>query len=115
MMRFVTKATPMQRKLHYVSKHNKLVQLVVQVYHMNVIYSLGGRDTHTHTNVADKSNFRHVPTKGRNAPGLKSGYNRVIADFFVKTKKDVQLLKILHVRKVTLDREKDGFILIVKS
>ena len=29
-------------------------------YHVNVIYSLGGRDTgtHTHTNVADKSNFK---------------------------------------------------------
>ena len=59
---FVTKTTPMYRKLRYVSKCNKLVQLVVQVkYHVNVIYSLGGRYTrarphmcthacaHTHT------------------------------------------------------------------
>ena len=40
---------PMHKKLRYVSKCNKLVQLVVQVqYHMNVIYSLGGGHTHTH-------------------------------------------------------------------
>ena len=49
----------MQRKFHYVPKHNKLVQLVVEVqYHVNVIYSLGGR--HTHTDVADKSNFKKL-------------------------------------------------------
>ena len=52
MMCFVTMATPVYRKLRYVSKHNKLVQLVVQVeYHMNVIYSLGGRHTHAHANI----------------------------------------------------------------
>ena len=40
--------TPVHRKLRYVSKRNKLVQLVVQVkYHVNVIYSLGGRHTQT--------------------------------------------------------------------
>ena len=60
-MYFVTKAMPMHRKLHYISKCNKLVQLVVQVqYNMNVIYSLRGTHTHacTHTDVADKSNFK---------------------------------------------------------
>ena len=61
---FVTAmATPVHRKFRYVSKRNKLVQLVVQVnYHVNVIYSLGGGHTYTHanthTNVADKSNFK---------------------------------------------------------
>ena len=41
----------MHRKFCYIYKHNKLVQLVVQVkYHVNVIYSLGvGTYTHTHT------------------------------------------------------------------
>ena len=54
MMCFVTKATLMHRKLHYVSKCSKLVQLVVKVqYHVNVIYSLGGGHTHTHA---------HIPT-----------------------------------------------------
>ena len=53
----------MHRKLRYVSKRNKLVQLVVQVkYHVNVIYSLGGGHTHTHarkhTDLVDKSNFK---------------------------------------------------------
>ena len=41
----------MYRKLRYVSKRYKLIQLIVQVkYHVNVIYSLGA-DTriHTHT------------------------------------------------------------------
>ena len=38
----------MHRKFHYISKFNKLVQLVVQVkYHVNVIYSLSGEHTHT--------------------------------------------------------------------
>ena len=46
---FVTKATPVHRKLPCVSKRNKLVQLVVQVqYHLNVIYCLGGGDAHIH-------------------------------------------------------------------
>ena len=49
----------MHRKFYYVSKCNRLVQLVVQVqYHMNVIYSLWGGHTHRRTNVADKSNFK---------------------------------------------------------
>ena len=38
------------------AKCNKLVQLVVQVlYHVNVIHSLGGARTHTHTDFADKA------------------------------------------------------------
>ena len=47
----------------YVSTRNKLFQLVIQVqYHVNVIYSLGGG--HTHTDVADKSNWEtiYLPT-----------------------------------------------------
>ena len=45
-------ATPMQRKLRYISKRNKLAQLVVLAqYHVNVIYSLGGRHTHTNVNI----------------------------------------------------------------
>ena len=41
---------PVHRKLHYISKCNKLVQLVVQVqFHMKVIYSFGGRHMHAHT------------------------------------------------------------------
>ena len=62
---FVTMTAPIQRIVSLVSKHSKLVQLVVQVkYHVNVIYSLGGRhtDTHTHTNIADKSNFKKPGT-----------------------------------------------------
>ena len=39
----------MHGKLRYVSKCNKLVQLVVQVkYHVNVIYNLGGGHTQTY-------------------------------------------------------------------
>ena len=50
----------MHRKLRYVSKHNKLVQLVVQVqYHMNVIYSLGGGHTHRHTDMQTKAISRN--------------------------------------------------------
>ena len=61
-MGFVTKATCMPRKLYYVSKYNKLAQLVVQVqYHVIIIYSLG-TEIHTytrrHTDVAGKSNFK---------------------------------------------------------
>ena len=59
------KATLMHRKLHFISKCNKLVHLVVQAqYHVNVIYGLRGRhthaqtQTHTHTDVADKSNIK---------------------------------------------------------
>ena len=56
-------ATPVHRKLCYISKSNKLVQLVVQVqYHVNAINRLGGGHTHTHahthTDVADKSNIK---------------------------------------------------------
>ena len=69
-------------------KCNKLVQLVVLVqYHVNVIYSLGDRDTHAHTHththihthahththrhtdLTDKSNFKK-PGEGWRAPGL---------------------------------------------
>ena len=61
-MGFVRKATPMPRKLHYVSKYSSLAQLVVQVqYNVNIIYSLGAEThtyTHRHTDVADKSNFK---------------------------------------------------------
>ena len=40
---------PIHRKLRYISKYNKLVQLVAQIkYHVNVIYSLGGRHKYTH-------------------------------------------------------------------
>ena len=60
----------MYRKLRYISKCNKLVQLVVQVkYHVNVIYNLGGG--HTHTDIADKCNFKKPGTLA-GAPGLKS-------------------------------------------
>ena len=53
---FVTIATLIQ-KIALLRFYNNLVQLVVQVqYHVNVIYSLGGRHTHTHTNFTDKSN-----------------------------------------------------------
>ena len=63
----------MYRKLRHISKHNKLVQLVVKVkYHMNVIKA-SGADTHkhTHTDIVDKSNFL-APAFGRRAPGLKN-------------------------------------------
>ena len=55
---FVTKATPVHRKLRYVSKRTKHVQLVVQVqYHVNITYSLGSRHAHarahTHTDLAN--------------------------------------------------------------
>ena len=66
---FVTKAKLMHRKLHYVSKCNKLVQLVVQVkYHVNVIYSLKGGHTHKHTDFVGKNNFKKP---GMCQPGLK--------------------------------------------
>ena len=68
----------MYRKLHYVSEHNKLVQLVVKVkYHVNIFIVLGaGTHTHTRTDIADKSNFKKPgvchPKAG--APGLKVLY-----------------------------------------
>ena len=69
---------PVHRKLRYVSKHNKLVQLVVQVqYHVNVIHSLGGGHTHTHTDIVDKSNFKKPGArrpKGRRVPGLTNSF-----------------------------------------
>ena len=65
---FVTKATPMHRKLRYVFKHNKLVQLVVLVqYHVNVINSLRA-DTHTHTHA-----HTDIPTLWTKAFSKKSG------------------------------------------
>ena len=54
----------MHRKLRYVSKRNKLVQMVAQVqYNVNVIYSLGA-DTDRHTDVADKSNIKNQARAG---------------------------------------------------
>ena len=44
---FITKATSVHSKLHYISKYSKLVQLVK--YHVSVIYRPQGRDTQTHT------------------------------------------------------------------
>ena len=80
-MCFVTKATPMRRKLRYISKCNRLVQLVVQVqYHVTVIYSLRGGHTHTHvhthTNVVDKAfqETGHAPAESWYAPGLNNSY-----------------------------------------
>ena len=48
----------------YISKYNKLVQLVIKVwYHINVIYSLGaGTHIHRHTNIIYKSNFKKPGT-----------------------------------------------------
>ena len=71
-MCFVTKAMPMNRKLHYISKCNELVQLVVQVkYHVNVFIVLGvDTCTHRHTNFTDKNNFKK-PGAHRHMPGLK--------------------------------------------
>ena len=73
---FVTMATPMRRKLRYVSKCNKLVQLVVLVqYHVNVIYSLGGGHTHTHADMPTsqtKAISRNQARRKAGAPGLKS-------------------------------------------
>ena len=63
----------MQSKLCYISKHNKPVQLVVWVqYHMNVIYSLGGRYTQTYRHCGQKQfqKTRCMPAFGR-VPGLK--------------------------------------------
>ena len=76
----------MHRKLRYVSKHNELVQLVVQVqYHVNVIYGFGGE--HTHTDFAGGTHARmhtHIPTsrtkaisKTRHAPDLKTNGEKV--------------------------------------
>ena len=69
----------MHRKLHYISKCNKLVQLVVQVlYHKNVIYSLGGGHTHTHAHTHTKlrgqkqfQEARRALAFGWHTPGLK--------------------------------------------
>ena len=74
MIGFVTMTMPMHRKLQYVSKRNKLVQLVVLVqYHVNVIYSLGGG--HTHANIPTlrtKAISRNQARAGLRAPGLTS-------------------------------------------
>ena len=64
----------MHRKLHYISKCNKLVQLVVQVqYDVNVIYGLRGRDTHAHAHrFRGQKQFqetKHAPAK-EHVPGL---------------------------------------------
>ena len=75
---------PCKELICYICKHNKLVQLVVQVkYHMNVIYSLWGQahtHTHTHTNIVDKSNFkksRRALAFGWHKPGFKSKKTRL--------------------------------------
>ena len=62
----------MHIKLHYVSKYNKLVQLVVQVqYHMNVIYSPRGRHTHIPTSQTKAiSRNQARASLGRHTPGL---------------------------------------------
>ena len=58
----------MHRKLSYVSKHNKLVQLVKQVqYHVNAIY----RQTRTHILMSRTKATRHVLAFGWRVPGLK--------------------------------------------
>ena len=71
---FVTKATPVHRKLHYVSKCNKLVQLVIQVkYHVNVIYSFGA-DTHTHART-----HAHTHTHTHTHTGIPTSQTKVIS------------------------------------
>ena len=76
-------ATPMHRKLRHVSKRNKFIQLVVQVqYHVNVIYSLGGRHTRTHARTHKQTYQRRgqkqfqetkrVLAEGWRVPGLKA-------------------------------------------
>ena len=67
----------MHSKLRYVSKRNKLAQLVVQVkYHVNVIYSLGGGHTHTHRHAYRRcgqkqfQETRHAPGLNMTSPGL---------------------------------------------
>ena len=74
---------PVHRKLRYISKHNKRVQLVVQVqYHVNVIYSLGA-DTHRYQCRGQKQptswtkqfqEIRCASAFGRRVPGLKLVY-----------------------------------------
>ena len=76
-MCFVTMATPVHRKLHYVFRCKILVQVVVHVqYHMNVIYSLGSGHAHTQTyQFHGQKQFqetRRMPAFGQRAPGLKT-------------------------------------------
>ena len=85
----------MHRKLRYVSKRNKLVQLVVQIqYHVNVIYSLRGRThirtharTHAHTHTYRRRGQKQLQetidciyTIYEETPGLKI-YNRVSSTY----------------------------------
>ena len=75
-MCFITKAMLVHRKLHYVSKCNKLVQLVVQVqYHVNAIYSLEGG--HTHIPTLQTKAISRNQVHGQHAPGLKNTIDQI--------------------------------------
>ena len=73
---------PMHRKLHYISKRNKLVniskcnklvKLVAQVqYHVNVIYSLKGEHTHQRCRQKQFQETRRALVKGWCMPGSKT-------------------------------------------
>ena len=106
MLWFLSRHAMLQRphqciEIRYASKCNKLVQLVVQVeYDVNVIYSLGGGDTHKHTDFTDKSNFKKpgAPAKGLHTPGLKQIWRVQKKFFFLK-----QLVWRLVLRNVLIE------------
>ena len=93
------KATPVHRKLCYVSKRNKLVQLIVQVqYHMNVIYSLGGKHTHILTSRTKAISRNQAQLAGE--PGLKI---LVLLQKFSERKE--AMIMQCHELKVVIDVE----------